>query len=398
LTSTQRYLVLAATGLLAVCGAFVSYRAIEGRLAQLETAPRVDPRELSELKSRIAEQGQRVASALAELDRLRNTPARTAELDERIARLANELDDTACSLAVQDEKLSAWEAVREEIGPAAVDARLAGYRDGVDSQMRRVDELARTALGLAEGARSELDRVEQDLDRDPGRMWRELVGPTVQLMGEDTVGSGVLLQSQRVDGTDEYRTYLITAWHVVRDIQASAESLAAPVPVTIYTPDKSFTAETATLLEHDAEIDAALLVLRTTRAIECGAKLASRERLASARIFDRIYAVGCPLGNDPIPTYGEVADTHHVVDGQRYWMISAPTYIGNSGGGIFDARTHELLGIFSKIYTHGSVRPTVVPHMGLATSLTAIYDWLDKVGYASLEPASVTPQTASAKR
>lgn len=398
MTSTQRYLVLAATGLLAVCGAFVSYRAIEGRLAQLETAPRVDPRELSELKSRIAEQGQRVASALAELDRLRNTPARTAELDERIARLANELDDTACSLAVQDEKLSAWEAVREEIGPAAVDARLAGYRDGVDSQMRRVDELARTALGLAEGARSELDRVEQDLDRDPGRMWRELVGPTVQLMGEDTVGSGVLLPSQRVEGTDEYRTYLITAWHVVRDIQASAESLAAPVPVTIYTPDKSVTAETATLLEHDAEIDAALLVLRTTRAIECGAKLASRERLASARIFDRIYAVGCPLGNDPIPTYGEVADTHHVVDGQRYWMISAPTYIGNSGGGIFDARTHELLGIFSKIYTHGSVRPTVVPHMGLATSLTAIYDWLDKVGYASLEPASVTPQTASAKR
>ncbi|MFQ5634674.1 MAG: FAD-dependent oxidoreductase, partial [Gammaproteobacteria bacterium] len=50
---------------------------------------------------------------------------------------------------------------------------------------------------------------------------------------------------------------------------------------------------------------------------------------------------------------GEVADERHEVDGEHYWMISAPTYIGNSGGGIFDAQTHELLAVFSKIYTHG---------------------------------------------
>ena len=81
-------------------------------------------------------------------------------------------------------------------------------------------------------------------------------------------------------------------------------------------------------------------------------------------------------------------------------MISAPTYIGNSGGGIYDAETHELLGIFSKIYTHGSLRPTVVPHMGLVTSLKTIYDWLDSVGLASMEAKedSVRAQTASAKR
>jgi hypothetical protein len=68
-------------------------------------------------------------------------------------------------------------------------------------------------------------------------------------------------------------------------------------------------------------------------------------------------------------------------------MISAPTYIGNSGGGIFDAESHELLALFTKIYTHGTVRPMVVPHMGLATPLIAVYDWLDRVGYAALEPS-----------
>ena len=59
---------------------------------------------------------------------------------------------------------------------------------------------------------------------------------------------------------------------------------------------------------------------------------------------------------------------------------NAPTYIGNSGGGIFDAESHELLGIFSKIYTHGNLRPTVVPHMGLVTPLQDIYAWCEEIG------------------
>jgi hypothetical protein len=96
--------------------------------------------------------------------------------------------------------------------------------------------------------------------------------------------------------------------------------------------------------------------------------------------------VGCPLGNDPIPTFGEIADTHHEVDGNHYWMINAPTYIGNSGGGIFSSSDHELLGIFSKIYTHGNLRPTVIPHMGLVTPLTAVYDWLEEVGQDHVIP------------
>jgi S1-C subfamily serine protease len=166
----------------------------------------------------------------------------------------------------------------------------------------------------------------------------------------------------------------------------------------MYGEDHRVSPETATVLKFDAELDVALLLLNTTRPIERGAKLAPRSRLERVRIFDRIYAVGCPLGNEPIPTFGEIADTRHVVDGSTYWMISAPTYIGNSGGGIFDASTHELLGIFSKIYTHVTLRPTVIPHMGLVTSLGTIYDWLDRVGYSKLEGrdsvAQATPASA----
>ena len=58
-------------------------------------------------------------------------------------------------------------------------------------------------------------------------------------------------------------------------------------------------------------------------------------------------------------------------------MINAPTYFGNSGGGIYRADTHQLIGVFSKIYTHGKGRPVVVPHMGLCTPIDQIYDWLE---------------------
>ena len=61
--------------------------------------------------------------------------------------------------------------------------------------------------------------------------------------------------------------------------------------------------------------------------------------------------------------------------------------------------THELLGIFTKIYTHGTLRPTVVPHMGLATPLPLVYDWLEQVGFAQLEPLNANgPKAAAAKR
>jgi hypothetical protein len=103
------------------------------------------------------------------------------------------------------------------------------------------------------------------------------------------------------------------------------------------------------------------------------------------QVFDEIYAVGCPLGNDPIPTRGEVSDLRHVLDETNYWMISAPTYIGNSGGGIFDGQERRLMALFSKIYTHGTIRPTIIPHMGLASPLDAIYDWLEAEGIANIE-------------
>jgi S1-C subfamily serine protease len=366
------------------------------RVAQLEATPRIDPTTVRALDSELRNLSARVSDSIATLQVLARQQENTVGYGDRLAQLSCELEDAAASIAEQRAKLAQWDDLRQEIGPEAVDARVAQLRQTLSADYESLDENVRVALEVAENASAGVDHIEKSLERDKDRLWRDLLGPTVQLMGEETVGSGVLLRSELIEGTSDYTTYVITAWHVIRDIQTTPESVHTPVPVTIYARTGDIRTETAQLLKYDASLDVALLRLNTTRPVDSGVKLASRNRLDEVAVFEHIYAVGCPLGNDPIPTFGEIADTHHLVDGQHYWMISAPTYIGNSGGGMFDAETHELLGIFTKIYTHGTLRPTVVPHMGLATPLPVVYDWLEQVGFAQLEPVNANGAKAAA--
>lgn len=347
---------------------------------------------LGSLRAEIARLQGELDGSREQLARIDQSELRSEELGSRLLRLEAELDHSRKKLALQHEHLGRLETTTREAAVQAIDLRFQGFATELDAEWQglrgRMDEIS----GLATRHEGTLRELRQGLSRDTGRMWSELLGPTVQLSGTATVGSGVLLPSvPSEDGG--YRTYLLTAWHVVRDIQSDPENPHEPVPVFVYLRDGGKRDETAHLLAHDVALDAALLLMDSDEPFAYGARLATREALAQVAIFGSVYAVGCPLGNDPIPTFGEVADLRHQVEGEPYWMISAPTYIGNSGGGIFDAATHDLIGIFSKIYTHGALRPTVVPHMGLVTPLVRIYDWLEGVGYGELVPRrAVAPQ------
>lgn len=347
---------------------------------ELARAPRADPAEVAALEAQLAEVGAELADAKRHIERDRAK----VELARRVLALESKLSDADCRLDAQGSRLATWESQWDVLQPA-IDSRLTELRVGLEERWRSLDELTANTARLASEDRARLEQIDSRLtaDVDRERMWDELVGPVVQLAGDATVGSGVLLESRRIGDDAHWRTHLLTAWHVVRDIYGSPDRTEQPVPVKIYLRGGELRRETARLIGHDAELDVALLVLDCDEPVPYGARLATRERLADTRVFDGIYAVGCPLGNDPIPTRGEIAATDHVVEGTRYWMVSAPTYIGNSGGGIFDARSRELLAVFSKIYTHGSLRSTIVPHMGLATPLSAVYDWLENEGLAS---------------
>ncbi|MBM3986388.1 MAG: hypothetical protein FJ294_00330 [Planctomycetes bacterium] len=372
---------------------------LDARIAELEQVPRVE-----------VEHTREFARRLDNLRRLLEEARVTFESDDRADALAAKLvivskalERERCAIAAQDERLADWEEHWGDRQRKSLEGKLDALSADLGRRQRDLDELRALASRTSEQGEERLLALSQQVqpllaEPDTQGLWHEVVGPVAQLSGDTTVGSGVLLESQRRTNGEGYVTHVLTSWHVVRDIYGSLERIESPVPVRLYEPDGSTTDETAHMVAYDIGLDIALLEMDFDRQAPHGARLASHDELRRVDTFDAVYAVGCPLGNDPIPTSGEVASTTHVVDGVRYWMISAPTYIGNSGGGIFDARTRKLVGIFSKIYTHGSARSTIVPHMGLATPLPVIYEWLDRTGHASLFNSHDAPRTAAASR
>lgn len=221
------------------------------------------------------------------------------------------------------------------------------------------------------------------LYRDPEELTTKMLAPTVQLNGEDTVGSGTLIFSGENPTNQKVESYVLTSYHVVRNILADTpRATKEGFDVTVYLPGEKLTVK-GKMIASQQKIDAALVRVFTDRKLPNVANLLPRSEAGQVRVWDSVCAVGCPLGNDPVPSQGEVSSLHNELNGANYWMINAPTYFGNSGGGIYRADTKQLIGVFSKIYTHGKGNPVVVPHMGLCTPIEQIYTWLEdeKLGH-----------------
>jgi hypothetical protein len=390
--------VLVATAAILASTALVA-RHLGGLARRLEMAESARARQAADVRNDLNGVLNQLSAVRREIDSALEELEETDVLALRLQTAEASLGTIGAAIEAHSSSLLELEEVQAGFVPG-LEKELEERDDRLQKRYEALSELVLSAQRVASDSQERLARLDQTLtaaQRPPDLhgMWRELVGPVVQLSGDASVGSGVLLESQPRD-EGGYRTIVMTAWHVVRDIQGDPPDLTLPVPVRIYREDGTTRQEEARLLAHEPKLDAALLELITPDPMEFGARLAPRSRLAETRIFDQVVAVGCPLGNDPIPTRGEVATCHHEVDGERYWMINAPTYIGNSGGGIFDSRTHELLGIFSKIYTHGSLRPTIVPHMGLVTPMTRVYDWMERVGYGDIVPKDAPVAKVSA--
>lgn len=213
------------------------------------------------------------------------------------------------------------------------------------------------------------------LSPDPLALTNELLAPAVQLNGRDRVGSGTLIYSHVDEQTGEALNYILTAWHVVRDIIRGDEQ--SPIEVRLYQSADQPEDLTAYLVAKNSRIDAALLKIDTDDIFEHVAEVLPPAAEHCVAVWSEVYCVGCPLGNDPIPTSGTVSSLHNLIDGANYWMINAPAYYGNSGGAIFLADSRELIGVYSKVFTNGG---NVVSHMGLMTPISSIHEWLQEEG------------------
>ena len=249
----------------------------------------------------------------------------------------------------------------------------------VDSYMKELRAKHEDCAARLRESRQQIAAIAGSVYRDRGAMTRQMLLPTVQLNSDDTVGSGTIVfsgpnprRSQRVE------SYVLTSYHVVRNILADTPRTAHEgFDVTVYLDGEQLLLK-GRMVASEPGIDAALVKLETDLVLPHVANALPRSQSDEIQVWDPICAVGCPLGNDPVPSTGEVSSLHNDLNGSNYWLVNAPTYFGNSGGGIYRYGTRQLIGVFSKIYTHGQSHPVVVPHLGLCTPIDLVYDWLEE--------------------
>jgi S1-C subfamily serine protease len=369
--------------ILGASGALLLYGGVRTELTTLRQSDASKRTQLSEVKTLLGSLDEGAQGNLAR--RLEDGVARLAVVEKRLA-------DTRFKVAALESKLdeSTRQATRtatEAIGNTQALTRTVESAQKLAKQ--REARFASLANHIDERIREQRDHV-RDLQHrvrpDPYTMTTDMLAPTVQLSGDETVGSGTLFASVPARNGKGFETYVLTANHVVRNILSDDPELAQRgITVTLYT-ERGTKEYKCDVVLRNPNHDLALAKVRSRRRFAPVAKLIPAERVSKMPLWTPVYAVGCPLGNDPVPTGGFISSLANVVRGTKYWMINAPTYYGNSGGGIFNGETHELIAVFSKIYTHGSTRPIVIPHMGLAVPMTLVYPWLDENKYGYLAP------------
>lgn len=321
----------------------------------------------------------RVSDLSASADRQED---QIASLEQQVVRLVNTQADLQSGITLYRQLLSRQDALL-----ASQNERIAAQEHQLADGFLRLEGLSDSVHAQAVLAASLKPQPSPTPHEAREVLRREILRPVFQVSGEDAVGSAVLVHR----GEDEKGPYYLalSCYHVLRDIVANEEGID-PHEVRF---DNIFDqmGDTEVIVKGvmvAEKIDADLALLRLDTDLDLGpvASLAPRERQSMVDAFTPVYTVGCPLGTNAQATRGEVTRNDWEVGDQPYWMVSSPAYFGNSGGGVFLEETHELVGIFSKIYTHGNYRPQVVTHMGLAVPLDTIHDWLQDIGYGSILP------------
>jgi S1-C subfamily serine protease len=344
--------------------AYVALAVAAGAVAGLTAIPALERR---------VDHAHACASELAATIARRDRTVR--QLEDTITSLGGELARERRREAAEHERILA-EIARLRAQDAA---RTSEHLASVESRVQFLRELA---------DRSALEASSRRLDEK--LVHRELVQPTVRVNAKSEVGSGSLIYSRAHKG--QPRTFVLTAWHIVKD--NVGEGGPTPIDVDVYDALSKPTEFRGKLVAREEALDLALLELHAETVFPVTARLPRTQDLERVSVFAKVYAIGCPLGYAPMPTSGELTSTAKELDGVTYWMTNAPTIFGNSGGGIYLADSRHLVGVLSRISAYKNLIDVAVPHMGIVTPFTRVYEWLEKTEFAFIPREMLAPETA----
>jgi S1-C subfamily serine protease len=260
------------------------------------------------------------------------------------------------------------------------------------------------------------------ISRESVQMHKEIFYPTVRVRTSRSGGSGTVIYSEKSE--KGYDTYIVTNHHVIADCVNIRKSwnpvLKRKIDTEIldtvgieYFKYNNYSscigsfaveADIVAYSEYEGGQDWALL---KTRDVEAKAPYVSnmypRELLDQVHIFDKVYACGASLGHPPIVTDGHISFMDDEIDHFKYWMSTAPTIFGNSGGGVFryskTRKRYEYVGIPSRITMQPmGFSADAITHMGYFIPIDRVYQLLDDNDYQFLYDNSFTKEQCEKSR
>ena len=238
--------------------------------------------------------------------------------------------------------------------------------------------------------------------------------PTVRVRTKKAGGSGTVVYSKKYK--KEVYTYVITNHHVISD-SVHVEKKWDPVLKrkvdkeildTVYVEffrynNYSHTvgsfaveADIVAYSEVDGGQDWALLRVRDKEnPSEWVANMFPLNDIENVHIFDKCFAVGASLGHPPVASEGHISYMDDEIEHYKYWMSSAPTIFGNSGGAVYrwssSRKQYEYIGIPSRI----SIQPMgfsadAITHMGYFIPIDRVYNLLEENDYQFIYDDSIS--------
>ena len=229
--------------------------------------------------------------------------------------------------------------------------------------------------------------------------------PTVRVRTKKAGGSGTVVYSEKYK--KEVYTYVITNHHVIAD-SVHLEKKWDPVLKrkvdkeildTVFVEFFRYNNYSHTVGSFAVEADivaysevnggqdwALLRVRDKENTADWVANMFPLDDIDNVHIFDEVYAVGASLGHPPVASDGHISYMDDEIEHYKYWMSSAPTIFGNSGGAVYrwssNRKQYEYIGIPSRI----SIQPMgfsadAITHMGYFIPIDRVYKLLEDNDY-----------------
>ena len=256
-------------------------------------------------------------------------------------------------------------------------------------------------------------------EKDINDKHKHMLYPTVRVRTNKAGGSGTLIYSKQVPDEDVgvYESYVLTNEHVIDDNIKVEKKWSTLLKREVKTDilaecsveffdfeygswEAGHSSHRSEIMCYDKDMDIGLLKIKSEKKFDNVAKMFPRgEHKKQLRFFQPVYAIGCGLGHPPLQTKGQLAGFTDVIDNYPYWLSTAPTIFGNSGGSVYRGDTYEFIGIPSRIAVMASgFSADAITHMSYFIPIPSIYSFLEDQLFDFIFDSSTTSKECAKQR